>query len=354
METLDLPVIWAVVIALAVFMYVVLDGFDLGVGILFPFAKSSKNRNVMMHAIAPVWDGNETWLVLGGASLLAAFPKAFAAFMPSVYMPIIIMLIALVARGVALEFRAKALGRGRKFWDHTFAIGSMFAGLSQGFVLGAFIQGTQITGSQFTGGAFAWLTPFSVLVALAVTAGYALLGATWLIIKSRDELAELARRWAARLTIIVVAAMVVISFSVLLFNVQAGDRWGIDWPIIDLEQLLPLTPVPLAVAALTLWLRRSLAGKSEFTPFFCAIGLFALGFLGLAISLFPYVVPYRMTIWQAAAAPNSQAVLLLGVLVLLPLILTYTGYVYWVFRGKASADSGYRGPGQAPEHIVGS
>ena len=341
METLDLPLIWAIILAGSVFLYVVLDGFDLGIGILFPYAKTDADRDTMMNSIAPVWDGNETWLVLGGGGLFAAFPIAYGAFMPAVYMPIGFMLTALIFRGVAFEYRFKAKGKGRVFWDRAFNLGSVVAAVSQGLILGAFIQGTTLSGIGFAGGSFDWLSPFSVLVGVAVPTGYALLGATWLIMKSDGELADWARIWASRCLPLVLMFMAVVSVAVLFFDIQAGQRWGIYWPVINLEKLLPLTPVPLAAAALAAILARTVRSKASYAPFFSAVGLFALGYVGLAISLFPYIVPYRLTIWQAAAAPNSQAILLLGVLIMLPMILTYTAYVYWVFRGKAGAEGGY-------------
>ncbi|MGI9412493.1 MAG: cytochrome d ubiquinol oxidase subunit II [Hyphomicrobiales bacterium] len=354
METLDLPLIWAIVLALAVFMYVVLDGFDLGIGILFPFAGTDSDRSTMMNSIAPVWDGNETWLVLGGGGMLAAFPVAFGAFMPSVYMPIGFMLTALIFRGVAFELRFKSKGGGRKWWGRAFNLGSLVAALSQGLVLGAFVQGTTLAGNQFAGGAFDWLTPFSVLVAIGVASGYTLLGATWVIMKSDGALADRARGWAGRSLLLVLALMAMVSCWVLFLDIQASARWGLSWPVIDLRTLLPLAPVPLAVGVFALWLNRALqTAKSTHAPFFCAVALFALGYLGLAISIFPYIVPYRLTVWQAAAAPNSQAILLVGVLIMLPLILCYTASVYWVFRGKASDEAGYTPatPGQTTETL---
>lgn len=341
METLDLPLIWAMILALAVLLYVVLDGFDLGIGILFPLAMSDAHRDTMMNSIAPVWDGNETWLVLGGGGLFAAFPLAYAVFMPAVYMPIGFMLTALVFRGVAFEYRFKARPRGRKFWDVAFHLGSVVAALAQGLVLGTFIQGVEVRGTEFAGGSFDWLTPFTVMVGVAVVVGYALLGATWVIMKSEGELTDWARRWATRLMPAVVAFMAAVSVGVLLFDIQAGQRWGIAWPAIDLQRLLPLMPVPIAVAGVSIWLFLSLKAKRVYAPFFCAVGLFLLGYLGLAISLFPYVVPYQIDVWRAAAAPNSLAVILIGVLILLPLILTYTAYVYWIFRGKSDGPGGY-------------
>ena len=208
-------------------------------------------------------------------------------------------------------------------------------------MLGAFIQGTNVRGTAFNGGSFDWLTPFSLMVGVAVLVGYALLGATWVIMKSDGDLADWARRWAMRCLPAVLAFMAAVSFAVLLFNIQAGERWGIIWPSVNLERLLPLTPVPFAALGLAFWLFSGLRAKRRYAPFFCAIGLFVLGYVGLIISLFPYVVPYELTVWKAAADPSSQAMLLIGVLILLPLILTYTAYVYWVFRGKADGPGGY-------------
>ncbi len=345
METLDIAAIWAVIIALSIYLYVILDGFDIGIGLLFPWLRAEKDRNVAMHSVAPVWDGNETWLVMAAAGLLAAFPKAFVLLMPAFYLPLTAMLAALVLRGVAVELRPKASPGFRVFWNRCFAIGSLVVAVTQGLIVGRYLEGVTTAGTVYTGNWFGWLTPFSVFMAVGVTAGYALLGATWLIMKGSDDLADRARNWTRHLTPVVFAFIVIVSICVIVFNVEAGRRWGIVWPIINLKALLPLLPIPVAVGLLAVWMARALRRKSEVLPFLCAAGLFSMGFLGLAISLFPYAVPYRMTIWQAAAASNAQAILLVGVLVLLPLILTYTGYVYWVFRGKAEKTELFTEPG---------
>ncbi|WP_257815515.1 cytochrome d ubiquinol oxidase subunit II [Phenylobacterium sp. J367] len=237
--TLDLPLIWAGIIAVAVLMYVLLDGFDLGVGLLFPFAGSSQDRDVMMDSVAPVWDGNETWLVLGGGGLFAAFPFAYAAIMPALYIPILIMLLALILRGVAFEFRLRGRRRGKRFWTAAFAGGSFLATIAQGFVLGGFIQGVTLEDGRFAGGPLDWLTPYTLLVTLGLLAGYALLGATWLIWKTADELHGRARRWAwitAAATAILLAA---VSLATLFVHPRIATRWGFGDGSFDFERLLP-------------------------------------------------------------------------------------------------------------------
>ncbi|MBI1364683.1 MAG: cytochrome d ubiquinol oxidase subunit II [Alphaproteobacteria bacterium] len=339
----DLPLIWAILIATAVFLYVVLDGFDLGVGMLFPFA-SAKERDVMVSAIAPVWDGNETWLILGGGGLLAAFPLAYSIIMPAMYLPISLMLLALIFRGVAFEFRANARpsGFGRKFWTAAFAGGSLIASLAQGLVLGGFLQGVKVDGRHFAGGLFDWLTPFSLLVAFSLAAGYALLGACWLIFKTEGELQEKARTWARRLVIAVAAAMAAVSLATLSLDPTITARWGASMTSIDWSRFMWTALLPLATmgAALSCW-RWANDRRAHLRPYLAAIAIFAGGYAGLGISIFPRIVPFDVTIWQAAAADNALGLMLVGVVILLPVILGYTFYVYWLFRAKASSD-GYR------------
>lgn len=338
---LDLPLIWGVVIATAVFMYVLLDGFDLGVGALFPFAKDEE-RDVMTASIAPVWDGNETWLVLGGGGLFAAFPLAYSILMPAFYMPIILMLAALIFRGVAFEFRAHGRRRGRSFWTWAFSGGSIVATIAQGFVLGAFVQGVTISGRSFAGGPFDWLTPFTVLTSVSLTLGYMLLGATWLIGKTEGGLQDKARRWSRWLAVAVAVAMGLVSLATLSASPAVTERWGVSMAAVDWSRLLPLTPAPLLGAAGLALILFTVSGHApRYGPYLGAAMAFLAGFAGLAISIAPYVVPYQLTLWQAAAYDNALALLLVGVVVLLPMILAYTGYVYWVFRGKASADHSY-------------
>ncbi|HTI66076.1 MAG TPA: cytochrome d ubiquinol oxidase subunit II [Caulobacteraceae bacterium] len=339
--TLDLPLIWAGVIAAAVLLYVLLDGFDLGVGILFPFARSPSDRDAMMNAIAPVWDGNETWLVLGGGGLLAAFPLAYAVLMPALYLPIILMLLALILRGVAFEFRLHGRGRGKQVWTVAFAGGSLTAAFAQGLVLGGFIQGVKVAGGAFAGGPFDWLTPYTVLVACGLTAGYALLGACWLVFKTEDQLHGDARGWAAGAAGAVAAFLAVVSLATLVLHPRVAERWGVVGGAVDWTRFVSLAPVPLlglaGLAVVTTGLRR----RSHGWPFVGAAMVFASGYLGLAVGFTPFVVPYVLTFRQAAAADNALALMLGGAAVLAPAILGYTVWVYWVFRGKVAADAGY-------------
>lgn len=341
MDYVDLPMVWAFLLAIAVFMYVLLDGFDLGVGILFPFAESDGDRDIMMNSVAPVWDGNETWLILGGGGLFAAFPKAYAALMPAVYMPIGFMLIALIFRGVAFEFRFKASGSGRRIWDQAFHWGSVVATFAQGLVLGALVQGINLEQGRFAGGMFDWLTPFAFVTGCALVWGYTLLGACWLVIKTEGRLQAWARRAGLVAVAVTLLMMAVVSFWVPALDAAAADRWGLRYPEIDWSTLLPLTPVPVLVGLVAWQLVRSLRNEATYSPYLWTVVLFMLGYVGLLIGIFPYLVPYDLSIHEAAAAPNSQGLLLVGALVMLPVILAYTAYVYWIFRGKVTADAGY-------------
>ncbi|MET0546282.1 MAG: cytochrome d ubiquinol oxidase subunit II [Caulobacterales bacterium] len=338
---MDLPLIWAVLIAVAVFLYVALDGFDLGVGILFPFAKDGHERDQMQSAIAPVWDGNETWLVLGGGGLLAAFPKAYSALMPALYAPIILMLLALIFRGVAFEFRHHGRGRGKKFWTAAFTGGSITAAFAQGLVLGGFIQGVQLENGQFAGGAFDWLTPFSLLVAVSLVAGYALLGAAWLVFKTEGELFERARAWLKQAVIVTALAMGAVSLATLGVDPRVTARWGLTMTSVDWPVFIKLAPLPLVAGLLCFLLWRGAESRRHLQPYLYAVALFAIGYLGLAISLWPYIVPFSFTPAQAAAADNALALMLWGAAPMLPIILGYTAYVYWLFRAKVSSDAAY-------------
>ncbi len=338
---LELSMIWAGLIAVAVFVYVALDGFDLGVGILFPFAKDAKERDQMQAAIAPVWDGNETWLVLGGGGLFAAFPKAYAALMPAVYLPIILMLLALIFRGVAFEFRHHARGEGKRFWTIAFAGGSLAAAAAQGLVLGAFVQGSSIENGAFAGGALDWLTPFSLLVAAALVLGYALLGAAWLVFKTEGELHERAKRWVKQSTVNVALAMGAVSLATLGVDPRVTARWGVSMTAIDWPVFVRLAPLPLAAGILCVLLWRGAAGRLHLAPYLYAVGLFLVGYVGLAVSLFPYIVPFALTPADAAAADNALALMLYGALPMLPIVIGYTAYVYWLFRAKVGDDAAY-------------
>jgi cytochrome d ubiquinol oxidase subunit II len=331
---LDLVPNCTVILGLAVYFYFLLDGFDLGVGILFGLAPDTASRNTIMDSIAPVWDGNETWLVLGGLGLLAAFPLAFAIIMPAVYFPIVIMLLALVFRGVAFEFRYRDAER-RGFWDYGFSLGSAVATFAQGVVLGAFIQGFDVSGRRFAGGSFDCFTPFSLLTGLALLGGYALLGAGWLVLKTEGEVQARARRHGRQALLGVLAAIAAVSLWTPAMDPAIAHRW-FAWPNIAL-----LAPVPLLTALVALLTWRAFGSDRELAPFAGGVTLFLLSYLGIAISLWPMIVPRRYTLWQAAAAESTQAFLLIGTLVLLPVILFYTGWSYWVFRGKVRAGGFY-------------
>ena len=339
--SLDLPLIWAGVIALAVFLYVSLDGFDLGIGILFAFARSPDDRDTMMATIAPYWDGNETWLVLGGGGLFAAFPGAYAALMPALYLPIILMLLALILRGVAFEFRAHGRRRGKRLWTILFAAGSITAALAQGLVLGGFVHGINLRDGQFVGGAFDWATPYAALTALGLVAGYALLGAGWLMIKTRDELHGDARRWARMAAMLVAALLGIVSVATLVVEPHVAERWGWTGSGFEIARLARLAPIPILGAAGLAILAAGLIRGSHGWPFVGAVLVFLSGYLGLAASFFPYVAPYGLTFRDAANDPGALGLLFGGLVFILPVILGYTVWVYWVFRGKTSADAGY-------------
>jgi len=334
MNALNFVPVWTLILGAGIFFYVLLDGFDLGVGMLYNFMPDTRSRNLVMNAIAPVWDGNETWLVLGGVALLAAFPLAFAILIPALYFPILVMLLALVFRGVAFEFRFRD-AEHKTFWDHGFFYGSLIATMAQGMMLGAFIQGFKVEGRVFAGGPLDFLTPFSVLTGIALVFGYALLGAGWLVLKTEDDIQARARRYGRVCLAVVVIGIVVVSLWTPLANDAVFRRW-FSWP-----NILILSPVPVATALVAWATWRALGGASQSGGFIGAICLFALSYVGITISLFPMIVPHHYTLMQAASPPGTQAFLLVGTLFLLPVILFYSGWSYWVFRGKVRADVGY-------------
>jgi cytochrome d ubiquinol oxidase subunit II len=333
-SAVDIATIWAFIIAFAVFVYVVMDGFDLGLGILFPLFPAKADRDVMMNTVAPVWDGNETWLVLGGGGMMAAFPLAYAVLMPALYTPIIAMLIGLIFRGVAFEFRWRTQST-RNRWDIAFAGGSWIAALAQGIALGAILQGIAVNGRQYAGGWWDWLTPFSILTGVSLVIGYSLLGATWLVLKTEGALRDKAYQLCWYLLFAMLLAIGVVSIATPFLHIQYAQRW-FTWPNVILT-----APVPIAVAIVTVLLLRSLANRQDSQPFYLTLALFALSYAGLGISMYPYIVPQSITIWQAASPEKSQVFMLVGVAVLIPLILGYTAWAYWVFRGKVRAGTGY-------------
>ncbi|MET3898837.1 cytochrome d ubiquinol oxidase subunit II [Devosia sp. UYZn731] len=331
---IDLPFIWAALIAFVVLTYVILDGFDLGVGILFPLFPARHDRDVMTNSVAPVWDGNETWLVLGGGGLMAVFPLAYAIIFPALYMPIMLMLLGLVFRGVAFEFRWRS-GPWIHLWDWGFSIGSMVAGFTQGIALGALVQGIKVEGRAYGGGWWDWLTPFSVLTGVAVVIGYALLGATWLNLKTSGQLQAHARRIALVTTAITVALIGVVSIWTSTLNPVYFERW-FGFPTAFFSSIVPLL---LAVCSYGLW--HGLTHDKHLQPFLAALGLFVLSFAGIGISFYPFIIPGALTFEAAAAPDSSLQFLLVGAAVLVPIILIYTGYAYWVFRGKIDPQEGY-------------
>ena len=330
----DLAFIWAALIAFAVLTYVVLDGFDLGIGILFPLGRSESEKDLMMNSVAPVWDGNETWLVLGGGGLFAVFPLAYAIVMPALYMPITLMLLALVFRGVSFEYRWRTR-RWKGVWDAAFFGGSLLAALCQGIALGALVQGIEVEGRAYAGGWFDWLTPFSALTGLAVVVGYALLGATWLVMKTEGDIATQMRNNAWWLG---TATLVLIGLVSVLTPFQDGiyfQRWfslpGSLWTMV----------VPVLMLALVWLFYTGLNDHRDLQPFVSALGFFVVSFVGIGISFYPMMVPPSITIWEAAAPDSSLAFALVGAAVLIPIILAYTAYAYWVFRGKMDPEAGY-------------
>lgn len=333
---LDLPLIWGGLIATAVFLYALLDGFDLGCGILFPFAPSDKSRNEMMNSIAPFWDGNETWLVLGTGGLLVAFPVAYSILLPAVYIPATMMLFGLIFRGVAFEFRFKASDKNRKMWDVSFHAGSLLAAFMQGMILGNIIQGFEVTDRSFSGGALDWANGFAVLTGLGVVAGYSLLAAAWLVMKTEGATQKWARKMGRYVFAYVILAMVVISITMPFIDARIKALW-FSTPNIF---FLAIIPALTMVAFYMLW-KDFGNNKREIRPFLLTALIFLLGYLGICISLYPWIVPFKFTLWEAAAVSTSQSIVLIGTVIMLPIILAYTAYCYYVFKGKSTDEPMY-------------
>ncbi|WP_447928899.1 MULTISPECIES: cytochrome d ubiquinol oxidase subunit II [unclassified Vreelandella] len=332
MEMFDLSIIWAGIIGFGVIMYVLMDGFDLGVGILFPFAPDEDSRDVMMNSVAPVWDGNETWLVLGGAGLLGAFPLVYSVFLPALYIGVFLLLAGLIFRGIAFEFRFKSR-RNRSWWNWSFAGGSMLASFAQGAVVGAYIQGFPVEDFVYVGGAFDWLTPFSVLTGLGLMAGYALLGATWMIMKTEGYIQAWAYKITPILLVAVLAVFAIISVWTPFIDNMVWERW------FGSLRFIWIFPVLALLCAFAVF--RSVQNKSEGVPFVATVGIYIFTYLGLIFSKWPIIVPPNYTLWDAASAPESQLFLLIGVLFVIPVVLAYTAWTYWVFRGKVRVGEGY-------------
>jgi len=333
---IDLSLIWFVIIVFATLMYIVMDGFDLGIGILFPVTRDAKDRDVMVNSVAPVWDGNETWLVLGGAGLFGAFPLAYAVIIDALTIPLTLMLIGLIFRGVAFEFRFKATPGHRAFWDKAFLTGSLLATFCQGVVVGAFINGFPVSGRTFSGGALDWLTPFNLFCGVGLVIAYGLLGASWLVMKSAEPLQDKMRATAKKLLLALLVTICVISLWTPLTHPSISARW------FSIPNLFFFLPVPLLVFLFSFCLWRSLNNPEHHTlPFLLTLGLIFLGFSGLGISIWPHIIPPDITLWQAAAPPQSQGFMLVGALLIIPIILVYTFWSYYVFRGKVQHGEGY-------------
>lgn len=332
---IDLTLLWAVIILFGILMYVVMDGFDLGIGILYPFCPEDSDRDVMMNTVAPVWDGNETWLVLGGAGLLAAFPLAYAVVLSAFMLPLIFMLLGLIFRGVAFEFRFKANGRTRHFWDKAFIGGSVIATFFQGVTLGAYLEGIQVVGRQFAGGPFDWFRPFPVFTGLGLLVAYAMLGCTWLVMKTEGRLQERMTALARPLALVLLGVIAVVSIWTPISHEAIRERW------FSTPNLYLFLPVPVLVLACTWFLLRSLAGRPHAAPFVLTLCLVFLGYSGLGISLWPNIIPPDIDLWEAAGPPESQGFALVGALFIIPIILMYTAWSYYVFRGKVRAGEGY-------------
>jgi len=334
--TIDLSLVWAGIILFGILMYIVMDGFDLGIGILYPFFPDADDRDLMMNTVAPVWDGNATWLVLGGAGLLAAFPLAYAIILQALTLPSIFMLLALIFRGVAFEFRFKAHEKGRHWWDKAFLGGSITATFFQGVTLGAYIQGLPVVNGHYVGGIMGWLTPFAIFTGLGLLTAYALLGCTWLILKTDGVLQRKMCRLARPLVFVLLAVIAVISLWTPLAHTEIAQRW------FSVPNIFWFSPVPLLVVVTAFYLLRALRGNPHASPFMLTLVLVLLGYCGLGISIWPYIVPPHISIWEAAGPVQSQGFTLVGALLVIPVILLYTAWSYYVFRGKVRADEGYQ------------
>jgi cytochrome bd ubiquinol oxidase subunit II len=332
---IDLPLIWAVIIGFGLMMYVIMDGFDLGIGILFPFVPDRGDRDTMVNTVAPVWDGNETWLVLGGAGLLAAFPLAYSVILSAVYLPIIAMLAGLICRGVAFEFRFKADNAHKPAWDRAFSWGSYVATFSQGIVLGSFINGFEVSNRAYAGDALDWLTPFSIFSGMGLLVAYALLGSTWLILKTEGALQRRMRELAKPIVLALLAVIAIISLWTPLAHPEIASRW------FSFPNIIFFSPVPILVILSSLAILRTIQRNTHATPFVLALVLVFLGYTGLAISLWPNIIPPSVSIWEAASPPQSLGFALVGALFIIPFILLYTAWAYYVFRGKVKAGEGY-------------
>lgn len=327
----DLSIIWFVIIVFGTIMYIVMDGFDLGVGILMPIAKDMSERDTMVNTVAPVWDGNETWLVLGGAALYGAFPLAYSIILDSLSIPLTLMLVCLIFRGVAFEFRLKAFNHHQLFWERAFVLGSIGAAFCQGIVVGSVVQGFAVQNQNFVGSPWDWLAPFPIFCGLALVITYALLGATWLVMKTENRIQQHCYTIAMKLLALLIICIALVSIWTVLSHPNIGIRW------FSAPHCKFLWSLPVLTLASVLWAYRALALKKESAPFFACLLIVLLGFIGLGVSIWPSIIPPDISIWQASAPEKSQSFMLVGALFILPFILAYIFWSYYVFNGKVKS-----------------
>lgn len=330
---MDLVHLWIFLVGLVIILYVVLDGFSLGIGLLFPFAENEEERDVMMASIAPVWDANQTWIVFGGGALFASFPKIYTILFSALYIPLFTFLFGLIFRGVAFEFRANTQDKAK--WNGAFFGGCLVATIGQGLTLGAYISGIRTDEGGFAGGAFDWLSPFSVMVAVALVAGYMLLGATYLLIKTTGNVRDRAFRQAFYAVLAVAFFMIVVSIWTPYNDPAIWARWFSE-PRVYWVWTFPL----LGIISFILILDH-LKKRQELSPFILSILLFLSAYLGLQSAIYPYAVLPAVTIYEAAAQREALIFVLWGVALILPVVLAYTIYSYWVFKGKVTAEESY-------------
>lgn len=324
---MDMAVACVLLIALGVCLYVILDGMDLGVGILFLWTPKDQDRNIMMSSIAPVWDGNETWLIYVGGILLAAFPKAYSILLPALYIPIMVLILALILRGIAFEFRLKAK-QSRWIWDWSFSIGSTLAAFTQGIILGAIIEGVKISKDQFIGGPFDCFTSFGITTGFSLIFGYALLGSTWLEMKTEGDIQTWARSISKPIALGVMLFILMISIKTPLDYPYIAERW------FSLPNFIYLFPLPLLTLCFCYFIFRGIATHQDHLPFICTMAVFILSFLGLGISLWPNIIMPDYTIWQAQAPQASLKFVMVVLFISLPIVFGYSWYVYRIFKGK--------------------
>ncbi|REF28477.1 cytochrome bd-I ubiquinol oxidase subunit 2 apoprotein [Xenorhabdus cabanillasii] len=332
---IDLPLLWFLIITFSTMMYIVMDGFDLGIGILYPMIKQQSDRDLMMNSVAPVWDGNETWLVLGGAGLFGAFPLAYAVILDALAIPLTIMLLGLIFRGVAFEFRFKATPAHQPIWDKAFIAGSIIATFTQGIVVGAVINGFPIENRTYTGGTFDWFSPFPLFCGFGLLIAYGLLGCGWLVMKTEGRLQQQMYGLLRPLTLLMLTVIIIISFWTPASQPAIAGRW------FSFPNLLFFMPVPLLVLFSGWKLLIAKQNGSHYTPFLAALLLIFMGFSGLGISIWPNIIPPFISYEEAASPSQSLGFMLVGALFIIPIILVYTCWSYYVFRGKITHEQGY-------------